>query len=187
MEFRIKNMVCDRCKMAVQKLLEQQGLHPTQVELGHVVVQESTIEDSTLQHIKHELQQLGFELLQDRTTMLIEKIKNLVVEQIHYSDERVNKNFSNLISEAVHYDYTYLSKLFSETVGISIGQFIILQKIERAKELIAYDELTLSQIADQLHYSSVAHLSNQFKKITGVTPSQFKNESKQRRSTLDNI
>lgn len=180
-------MVCDRCKTAVQTLLEQQGLHPTQVELGHVIVQEPTIEANVLQDIKEALQRLGFELLQDRTTMLIEKIKNVVVEQIHYSDERANKNFSDLISEAVHFDYTYLSKLFSEAEGMTIGQFIILQKVERAKALIAYDELSLSQIADQLHYSSVAHLSNQFKKITGLTPSQYKNESKQQRTTLDNV
>ena len=183
----IKNMVCERCKTAVRHLLEEQGLHPEQIELGEVTLQEKTLGKEATEKLKTGLQQLGFELIDNRAGRLIEKIKNTIIRQIHYSEVPPYKNFSHIISEALHYDYPYLSKLFSETEGITIEQYIILQKIERVKELIAYDELSLTQIADALHYSSVAHLSAQFKKTTGMTPTQFKNLRERKRNTLDAV
>lgn len=180
-------MVCERCKTAVRNLLEQHNLHPEQVELGEVKLYEEMLDPAILATLQRDLRHLGFELIDDRIGRMIEKIKNIVIQQIHYSEKRSNKNFSSLISEALHYDYPYLSKLFSETEGITIEQYIILQKTERVKELIVYNELSLTQIADELHYSSVAHLSSQFKKVTGMTPTQFKNLRFKKRKTLDDV
>lgn len=187
MLLHIKNMVCERCKTAVRNLLEQHELHPEQIELGEVTLHEEKLGKEALEKLKRELQQLGFELIDNRAGRLIEKIKNIIIRQIHHSSEQLHKNFSNIISEALHYDYPYLSKLFSEAEGITIEQYIILQKTERVKELIVYDELSLTQIADELHYSSIAHLSNQFKKVTGMTPTQFKNLREKKRKTLDEL
>ncbi len=132
-------------------------------------------------------QKWGLELMDDKKSMLIEKIKNVIIESIHYSDEQLQINFSNYLSEKLNYDYTYLANLFSEVEGTTIEHFIIGHKIERVKELIVYDELSLTEIAWKLHYSSIAHLSNQFKKITGLTPSYFKQLRQKRRTSLDNL
>lgn len=180
-------MVCNRCIAAVQAILTHNGWHPIQVTLGEAIIQEEEMSVADADHLKKALQSQGFEWILDRHAMLVEKIKNIIITQIHHRATRSNKNFSTLISEALHLDYTYLSKLFSEAEGITIEQYIILQKIERVKELIVYDELSLTQIADELHYSSIAHLSNQFKKVTGMTPSAYKQEQHKQRKPLDKI
>jgi AraC-like DNA-binding protein len=179
-------MVSIRCKMLVKSELKKLGLHYVNVELGFVDVLED-INDDQRAKFKMALQKSGLELMNDKKAMLIEKIKNTIVEMIHYSDEIPKINFSNYLSEKLEYDYTYLANLFSETEGKTIEHYIILHKIERVKELIIYDELNLTEIAWKLHYSSVGALSNQFKKITGLTPSFFKSLKNKRRSPLDNV
>jgi AraC-like DNA-binding protein len=166
-------MVSLRCKMIVKSELEALELPYTVVELGEVDIKGSLTPERH-DMLKAALLKSGLELMDDRKAMLIEKIKNVVVEMVHYSDEQPRTNFSDYLSDKLQYDYTYLSNLFSEVKGTTIEHFIIAHKIERAKELLIYDELTLTQIAHKLHYSSVAHLSNQFKKVTGLTPSFFK-------------
>jgi len=159
--------------MIVKSELEKLELHHTIIELGEVeIMEELTVQKQ--RQLKNALSTFGLELMDDKKTMLIEKVKNIIVEMIHYSDVLPKINFSDYLSEKLHYDYTYLSNLFSEVKGITIEHYIISQKIERAKEMLLYNELTLTEIADQLHYSSVSHLSNQFKKVTGLTPSFFK-------------
>jgi len=187
MNLYIKNMVCHRCKLAVENELKKIGLTPLQIELGEVIVKEDAFESQQEQQLSENLKAIGFELLDDKRKKLIEKIKTLIVESIHYNKHPSNKNFSTLISEHLHHDYSYLSKLFSDTEGITIEQFIISQKIEKAKELLVYDEMSLSEIAFELNYSSVAHLSAQFKKITGLTPSEFKKSGIHHRKTLDSL
>ena len=181
-------MVCIRCKMMVKEELLKLGLHYVNLELGEVEIVE-TISDSQREQIKIALLKSGLELMDDKKSMLIEKIKNVIVELIHYSDDKepLLINFSNFLSEKLGYDYTYLANLFSEVQGITIEKFIITHKIERVKELLVYNELNLTEIAYKLHYSSVAHLSNQFKKITGLTPSYFKQMKNKRNRTLDNV
>lgn len=179
-------MVSLRCKLIVKSELEKLGLHFTVVELGEVEIREKlTLKKQ--QELKAGLAKFGLELLEDKKSMLIEKVKNIVVEMIHYSDEPPAINFSNFLSEKLGYDYNYLSNLFSEVKGTTIEQYIISHKIERAKELLIYNELTLTEIAYKLHYSSVAHLSNQFKKITGLTPSFFKNMKHKRLIGRENL
>jgi AraC-like DNA-binding protein len=156
------------------------------IELGMVEIRDNiTAEQQAL--LKLRLAKSGLELLDDKKSILIERIKNIIVEMIHYMDELPKVNYSDYISEKLGYDYTYLSNIFSEVKGITIQQYIILHKIEKAKELLLYDELNLTEIADKLHYSSVGHLSNQFKKITGLTPSYFKTLKKKRVSNLENM
>lgn len=166
-------MVSIRCKIIVQSEVEKLGLHCLVVELGEVEIKEN-ISAKKLEQLNVALQKTGLELLEDQRSILVEKIRNLIVEMIHYSDELPKKNISDYISEKLHHNYTTLAHLFSEVRGTTIEHYIIAQKIERAKELITYGELNLSEIAFRLHYSSVAHLSNQFKKITGLTPTHFK-------------
>lgn len=179
-------MVSLRCKIVVKTELEQLGLVPKVIELGEVDI-EGILPDQTRDKLKIALLKSGLELLEDKKSILIEKIKNIVVEMIHYSDEPPRTNFSDYLSSKLNYDYNYLSNLFSEVKGTTIAHFIIAHKIERAKELLVYDELTLTEIADKLHYSSVAHLSNQFKKVTGLTPSFFKQMKNKRMNTHDSI
>jgi len=179
-------MVSIRCKMVVKEELRKLGLHFTTVDLGTVEVMENITQEQRDQ-LKIALLKSGLELMDDKKAILIEKIQNVIVEMIHYEDELPKVNFSDYLSEKLNYDYTYLANLFSETKGITIEHFIILHKIERVKELIIYDELNLSEIAWKLHYSSVAHLSNQFKKITGLTPSFFKSLKHKKRTTLENV
>ncbi len=166
-------MVSLRCKMIVKSELEKLGLHATIVELGEVEISEK-LSTNRQDELKAALLEFGLELMEDKKSMLIEKVKNIIVEMIHYNDEPPTINFSHYLSEKLGYDYNYLSNLFSEVKGTTIEHYIISHKIERAKELLIYNELTLTEIADKLHYSSVSHLSNQFKKITGLTPSFFK-------------
>ena len=179
-------MVSLRCKMMVKEELEKMGLHFITVELGDVNIQEN-ISNKQREQLKTALLKSGLELMDDKKAILIEKIKNVIIEMIHYSDEVPKVNFSDFLAEKLKYDYTYLANHFSESTGVTIEQFIIIHKIERAKELIIYDELNLTEIAFKLHYSSVAHLSNQFKKVTGLTPTFFKTLKKKKREALENV
>jgi len=186
MKLYVKYMVSLRCKMLVKEELKNLGLHYVLVDLGLVEILENITEHQREQ-LKANLLKSGLELLDDKRSILIEKIKNVVTDMIHYSEELPKVNYSEYITEKLSYDYTYLSNIFSEVKGITIQQFIIINKIERVKELLLYDELNLSEISYKLHYSSVAHLSNQFKKVTGLSPSFFKQLKKRRKSTLENI
>ena len=180
-------MVCDRCKMVVTTELKKYDLHPLSVDLGEVTLKESKISATLLFEISTALFAAGFELIDNRKSRMIERIKNVVVTMVHYSDERPKQKYSEFIAHELHYDYPYLSKLFSEIEGITIEQYIIQQKVEKIKEYLVYDELNLSQVADRMGYSSVAHLSAQFKKITGLPPSHFKNIGIHQRKPLDRI
>lgn len=179
-------MVSTRCKMAVKEELRKLGLHFIVVDLGEVEIMESLNAEERAA-LKSGLLLSGLELMDDKRAVLIEKIQNVITEMIHHSDELPKTNFSDYLSEKLSYDYTYLSNLFSEVKGITIQQFIIHHKIERAKELLCYEELSLTEISFKLHYSSVAHLSNQFKKITGLSPSEYKKLKDKRRSPLEEI
>ena len=179
-------MVSLRCKMMVKEELKKLGLHYVIVDLGMVEILED-ITPFQFSELKRNLAMSGLELLDDKKTILIEKIKNVIVEMVHYTDELPKVNYSDYISEKLHHDYTYLSNIFSEVKGITIQQFIINHKIERVKELLLYDELNLTEISYMLNYSSVAHLSNQFKKITGLSPTFFKQLKQKRNQTLENF
>jgi AraC-like DNA-binding protein len=172
--------------MLVKAELERLGLHYTTVELGEVHIIED-ISHELRDQLNQALKKAGLELMDDKKAMLVEKIKNVIIEMIHYSDEPPLTKYSVFLCEKLNYDYTYLANLFSEVRGITIEQFIIIHKIERVKELLVYDDLNLTQIAEKLHYSSVGHLSNQFKKTTGLTPSHFKKLKEKRRSNLENL
>jgi AraC-like DNA-binding protein len=179
-------MVSLRCKMLVKEELTKLGLHYVIVDLGMVtLLEKSTLEQR--RQLKENLLMSGLELLDDKKAILIEKIKSVIVEMIHYADDLPQKNYSGYISEKLGYDYTYLANIFSEVKGITIQQFIILHKIEKVKELILYGELNLTEMSYMLHYSSVAHLSNQFKKITGLSPSFFKQLKQKRNNNLENV
>jgi AraC-like DNA-binding protein len=179
-------MVCLRCKMLVKEELKKLGLHYVTANLGEVEVLEN-ISKEQREQLKISILKSGLELLDDKKAMLIEKIKNLIVEMVHYSDELPKTNFSDYLSEKLGKDYHTLTNLFSETEGITVEHFLILHKIEKVKELIMYNELNLSEIAWKLHYSSVAHLSAQFKKITGLTPTHFKNLKHKKKRALDKV
>lgn len=180
-------MVCDRCISVVRQELEKMNLFPTYVQLGEVGLKEEP-SDEQLHYLGDHLAAKGFELLNDHKAMMVEKVKNIIVEAIHRSDDtNHNINFSALIQQKMNIDYSYLSACFSAIEELTIEQYIIRQRIERAKELLAYDELTLSEISYKLHYSSVQHLSSQFKKITGLTPSKFKELKENLRKPLDRL
>ncbi len=179
-------MVSNRCKMAVKSALKQLGLHFIIVDLGAVEIMED-ISVEQREELRTILRHSGLELMDDRRAVLIEKIKNTIVEMVHHSDEGIKVNFSDFLSKKLNYDYTYLSNLFSEVQGTTIEQFIISHKIERIKELIIYAELNITEIAYKMNYSSVAHLSNQFKKATGLPPSHFKKMKNKRRSPIEDI
>ena len=170
----------------VKHELEKLGVHYISIELGMVELKE-TIPDKILQELKLNLAKSGLELLDDKKSILVDKIKNVIIEMIHYSDEIPEINFSDYLEEKLDYDYTYLSNLFSEVKGTTIQHFIIKHKIEKAKELILYNELNLTEIAYKLNYSSVAHLSNQFKKVTGHTPTYYKKIGEKRKQNLENL
>jgi AraC-like DNA-binding protein len=182
----IKYMVSQRCKMVVKEELKKLGLHFIVVDLGEVELMEN-INQEQREQIKLALLKSGLELMDDKKAVLIEKIKNAIIEMVHYKDELLKVNFSDFLSEKLNYDYTYMANLFSEIQGTTIEKFIIAHKIEMVKELIIYDELNLTEIAWKMHYSSVAHLSNQFKKITGLTPSHFKQLKDKRRNAIEDI
>jgi AraC-like DNA-binding protein len=186
MKLFIKYMVSIRCKMVVKSELDKLGLHYQKVDLGEVNVKEILTNEQRDQ-LKAGLLRSGLELMDDKKSVLIERIKNLVIEMVHYSEEVPKKNFSDFLSEKLKYDYTYLANLFSEVTGLTIEQYIIAHKIERVKELLIYDELTLTEISYRLSYSSVAHLSNQFKKVTGLTPSFYKQLKNKKRTPLENV
>jgi len=182
----IKNMVCNRCKMVTQSALEKLGLTPLRIDLGEIELQENDISAKKGQ-LEEALHALGFELLDDKKTRTIEKIKNLITDIIQNQNNKLNLTLSEFLQRELHQDYSALSHLFSQVEGITIEKYYILQKVEKVKELLMYDELTLSQIAHQLNYSSVAYLSSQFKKVTGLTPSHFKNLRTIGRKPLDEL
>lgn len=182
----IKNMVCNRCIMAVRSQLEDLGLQPVSVELGIVVLPGKLTEES-YRAIKASLEPLGFELLDDKKSQLTEQIKDAIIQLVHYSDSNLKVNLSDYLVKKFHRDYGSMSKLFSETTQTTIEKYFIAQKIERAKELLVYGELSLNEIADQLNYSSAAYLSAQFKSVTGLTPSYFRKIKENKRKSLDEV
>lgn len=186
MKLFIKNMVCNRCKMVVKAELEKLGFHPISVELGEVEIQENSIDESNSNLLKN-LQILGFDLLDDRKSRMVEKIKNLIIDLVYSKNNEIKSNLSDYLSDKLLQDYNSLSHLFSEIENSTIEKFFINQKIEKVKELLIYDELNLNEIANQLNYSSIAHLSNQFKKVTGYSPSYFKQLKIRTRSEIDSI
>ncbi len=183
----IKNMVCHRCKMVVKAELEGLHLHPLTIALGEVVIEEQDLSKEQQEGLSEALEGVGFQLMDDRRSKLIESIKTFIIDAVHYKDEQPAKNYSELLSQHLHHDYSYLSNLFSGVEGITIEQYIINQKVEKVKELLMYDEMSLSQIAVHLGYSSTAHLSAQFKKLTGLTPSGFKKLGTGNRTSLDDV
>jgi YesN/AraC family two-component response regulator len=186
MKIYIQNMVSLRCKMMVKSVLDKLGIAYNSVELGEVQLLEPLTE--LLKHsLKGELHKSGLELIFDKKAILIEKIINIIVEMVHYSDEFPNVNFSTFLSEKMEQDYHKMAELFSKTKGMTIEHFIILHKVEKVKELIMYDELNLTEISYRLNYNSVAHLSKQFKQATGLTPTFFKSISKLRRINLEDL
>lgn len=182
----IKNMVCNRCIMVIQNELNKLGLHVINIKLGEVTLaKEPTPEER--KNLNQVLISLGFQIIDDKKGSTIEKIKTIIIEMVHYQDNNVKTNLSDVLSSRLHHDYNYLSNLFSEVEGTTIEKYFIAQKVERVKELLVYDELSLSEIAFQLNYSSVAYLSNQFKKVTGLTPSHFKQIREDKRKPLDEV
>jgi AraC-like DNA-binding protein len=186
MKLYIKNMVCGRCKMAVKSELEKLGLHAVSIELGEVEIQENSI--GTLKNeLGKSLNLLGFELIDDKKSKTIEKIKNLLIDLVHHKNNKLNINLSDYLSQNLLQDYNSLSTLFSEAESTTIEKYFINLKIEKIKELLMYDELTLSEITFQLNYSSIAHLSNQFKKVTGFAPSYFKLLKDKKRQQIEDL
>ncbi|MGB3467831.1 MAG: AraC family transcriptional regulator [Cyclobacteriaceae bacterium] len=186
MKLYIKYMVSLRCKMMVKEELKKLGLRYTTVELGMIEI----FDDITIDQrnkLKENLSHLGLELLDDKKSILIEKIKTVIIDMVHYSEELPTENYSDYLSKKLKYDYTYLANMFSEIKGTTIQQYIITHKIERVKELLIYDELNLTEISYKMHYSSVAHLSNQFKKITGLTPTYYKQLKNKRKGNLEDL
>ncbi|MBO9586100.1 MAG: helix-turn-helix transcriptional regulator [Flavobacterium sp.] len=186
MKLYIKNMVCSRCKMVVKSEFEKLGLQTTAVELGEVEL-EQEISEEQKRILLENLQPLGFDLIDDKKTKIVEKIKNLIVDLVHHKNNDLKINLSEYLAENLNQDYNSLSNLFSEIENTTIEKYFISQKIEKVKELLIYNELSLSEIADILNYSNVAHLSNQFKKITGFTPTSFKQSKDKMRIQIENI
>lgn len=182
----IKNMVCIRCKMVVKAELAKLGLHHNIVDLGEAEILDY-ISPEQVNLLKTELLKSGLELMDDKKSILIQKIKNAIIEVVHYSEEPLRIKLSEYLSRKLNHDYTYLANLFSEVQGTTIEKFFIAHKIERVKELLVYNEFNLTEIAFQMHYSSVAHLSSQFKKVTGLTPTHFKQLKDKRRSMLEDV
>lgn len=179
-------MVCNRCKMVVKSTLKNLGLHPVQVDLGEIELEENDI-SQVKEKLREDLQSLGFDLLDDKKSKTIEKIKNLITDLVQNKHNQLDVKLSVYLCSQLNQDYSALSNLFSDTEGITIEKYYILQKVEKVKELLVYDEFTLSEIANQLNYSSVAYLSNQFKKVTGLSPSDFKKDRARRRTPLDEL
>lgn len=179
-------MVSTCCKLAVKDALKAMDLHFIIAELGEVEVMENLTKEQ-IESLKVTLLKSGLELMDDKKAVLIEKIKNIIIETVHYSDEEIKTNFSDYLSKRLNHDYTYLSNLFSEVQGTTIEKFTISHKVERIKELIIYGDLNITEIAWKMNYSSVAHLSNQFKKVTGLSPSHFKKLKTRLRSPIENI
>jgi AraC-like DNA-binding protein len=186
MKIYIQNMVCTRCKMVVTSELERLGFHNITVSLGEAEIKEE-ISAQQMAGLRSALKKTGLELLDDKKSILVEKIKTIIIEMVHFSEDQIKINLSDYLSEKLNYNYTYLANLFSEVKGITIERFFLTHKIEKVKELLVYDDLNLTEIAWKLHYSSVAHLSNQFKKMTGITPTAFKNLKNRNRRTQGGI
>ncbi len=179
-------MVCIRCQMVVKAELEKLGLPYIYVKIGEANII-GDVKPEQLKNLKVDLKKAGLVLMDNKKSVLVERIKSAIIELVHYTEDQIKVNLSDYLSEQLNYDYTYLSNLFSEVKGITIEKFYLTHKIERVKELIVYDELNLSEIAYKMHYSSVAHLSNQFKKFTGLTPTHFKMLKNKRRETLEDV
>lgn len=179
-------MVCNRCIMVVQNELEKLGLDAKNIKLGEVILSKE-ITSLEKENLSKTLEPLGFEVIDDKKGRIIEKIKNIIIDLVHHQDSDVKTNLSDVLSDKLHHDYNYLSNLFSEVEGTTIEKYFIAQKVEKVKELLVYDELSLSEIAFRLNYSSVAYLSNQFKKVTGLTPSHFKQIKEDKRKPLDKV
>lgn len=179
-------MVSNRCKLTVKEELKKLGLHFVIIQLGEVEIMENLNQEQRAE-LKTALLESGLELMDDKRSVLVEKIKTAIIEMVHHSDENLKINFSDYLSQKLNHNYTYLANLFSEIQGITIEHFMIAHKVERIKELIMYDELNITEIAWKLNYSSVAHLSNQFKKVTGLSPSHFKQLKDKRRSPIEEI
>lgn len=177
-------MVCSRCEMAVKVVLEEMKIPIVSIQLGEIILSHS-LKENEKQLLDKKLKLIGFELLNDRNSKTIERIKSLIIDLIYYKNEHLNVNLSTYLRENLNQDYSSLTNLFSETEGITIEHYFIAQKIERVKELLTYNELTLSEIAFQLNYSTVSHLSNQFKKVTGFTPTDFKKKRAIKRKQID--
>ncbi|MFA9213132.1 MAG: helix-turn-helix domain-containing protein [Candidatus Methylacidiphilales bacterium] len=186
MKLYIKNMVCNRCVLVVKSELEKLGHLPSTISLGEVELKDD-LADFEKTNIDIHLKTFGFQLIDDKKSRLIGQIKSSIIEIIHHQNSELKSNLSNYLINKLHHDYTYLSNLFSEVEGTTIEKYFIAQKIEKVKELLVYDELSLSEIADQMNYSSVGYLSNQFKKITGLTPTHFKNVKEKKRKPLDKV
>lgn len=186
MKLYIKNMVCRRCKLAVKAEVEKLGLHPISIDLGEVEIEEHEIEDEKAQLLAN-LQAIGFDLMDDKKSRLIEKIKNRIIDLVQNQHNQINLNLSDYLVQEIGQDYSSLSKLFSEVEGLTIEKYFIQQKIEKVKELLMYDEKSLSEIAFLLNYSSAAHLSNQFKKVTGFSPSYFKQLKEKKRRQIEDL
>ncbi|WP_241558152.1 helix-turn-helix domain-containing protein [Maribellus luteus] len=186
MKLYIKNMVCIRCQAVVRDELEKMGLSYSYVKIGEAELVGNARPEQLI-HLAFALKKSGLVLIDDRKSILVEKIKGVIISLVHYTEEQIKVNLSDYLSEKLNYDYTYLSNLFSEVNGTSIEKFYLTHKIERAKELIVYNELNLTEIAYKLHYSSVAHLSNQFRQYTGLTPSRFKKLRNPERIRLENV
>ncbi|MEP0367099.1 MAG: AraC family transcriptional regulator [Cyclobacteriaceae bacterium] len=184
MKLTIKNMVCQRCISAVQQILTDNQIDASNITLGEVQLDKLLTSDQK-KHLSEKLLEVGFELIDDHNSKIVADIKRLIIEQIHHSSDALQTSWSDYLSKSLHHDYKYMSRLFSSIESITIEQYIIHQKIEKAKELLIYDELSLSQISYELDYSSVAHLSNQFKKITGMTPTAFKKQGS--RKSIDKV
>lgn len=182
----IKNMVCNRCIMVVEDQLKRLGLQPLSVELGVAILQ-TQVTDEVYHSVKEALEPFGFELMDDKKSQVIEQIKDAIIELVHYKDSDLKVNLSAHLASKLNRDYSSLSKLFSEVTNTTIEKYLIAQKIERAKELLVYGELSLNEIADKLNYSSAAYLSAQFKSVTGLTPSYFKKIKEHKRKPLDEV
>lgn len=182
----IKNMVCNRCIMVVEQVLQDLGIDIQSIKLGEVVTIHK-LNNTDKEKIRSALSPIGFELIDDKKSRIIEKIKNILIALVHQLNNEHKNNISDILSSTLHADYNYLSNLFSEIEGTTIEKYYIAQKIEKVKELLVYDELSLSEIANKLNYSSVAYLSNQFKKTTGFTPSHFKQIKENKRKPLDQV
>lgn len=182
----IKHMVCPRCIATIERILNEMEIPFQSISLGEVEL-DSSLDAENKRRIQAHLEKHGFELLEEKNAQLIEKMKSIIIENIHFNDNGKEVNLSSLLTDKLPYEYAYLSRLFSSVEGVTLERYRLKQKIEKAKELLCYDELTLSEIAYKLHYSSVAHLSAQFKKETGMTPTTFKKEQNSHRQSLDAI
>lgn len=186
MKLYVRNMACLSCKVVVTEALKELEIEPIKVELGEIEIREG-LTDVEKQKLNNKIKKVGLELLENKQGAIIEKIRKVVVDYVYHTEEKLITNFSDYISKKLNYSYTYLSNLFSEVEVSTIEQYVIAMKIERIKELIMFKDLTLTEISYKLHYSSVAHLSTQFKKVTGLTPTHFKALKKKRRIAIQNL